>query len=510
MKIPQDASRLHYKWMCLTDLFFLGYEALGLKDARDRLGRKLVDVRFHRWMATVFQGCVDNNTDLLLMVPRYHMKTTWLKILIVQMILRDPMVTIGMFSATEQLMINELKSIKRFFQTPIIQSLFADQVPVRGKGDKGWKTSNANALTLWRPEEGDGVQENQIEVYGVGANIEGRHFDISIYDDLITRKDVETGSTDALEKKRLWYAYNQAVLGPYGQEIMVGTPYHYADLYAWVQSENIYAQIIKRPAIEEGRPIYSYFTLKKLEQMKKRMGPYVFAAQFMIDVLPREDQMFPPPQATYHELPKADYTWYIAVDPAATTRAYSDETAITVAAVDQHGHVWVEMAIAMKRTSEQIAEVILDLNERFKPRRIGMEAGLQEHLITVIRLVQKHYEVSLNRRISMPIEPIPIRQMDKYKRINYTFGAFTRQGKLSIKDTCTELIAQMEKINPNYKGKDDLVDSVSLLFPTIQTFPYKQGYNQNLHGIKDWFSWEEMFGSFGKSKPIEFNQRFIS
>lgn len=509
VKSPRDAARLHMKWMILTDLFFLGYEVLGLKNAKDRLGRKLVDPIFHRWMAGVYQRAMENGIDLLFMVARHHMKTTWLKVLVIMMILRQPLIRIGLFSSTASLVEAELKSIKRYFQTPILQELFPDQVPPPGKMDRNWKVSNANMLTLWRPEAGTGLQENQIEVYGEGANITGRHFDIDIFDDLIVSDDVATNSTARLERKRQWYAYAQGVLETYGQEIMVGTPYHYADLYANVQSEGIYEEVIKRPAIEDGIPVYSYFTLKRLQQLKKRMGDYIFEAQYMLNVLPREDQMFPPPQPTYHELPKADFKCYIAVDPAATTRTYSDETAIVVAFVDQHGHIWIEEARALKRTSEQIAAVLLDLNEKYKPLRIGIEFGLQEALHSVIRLVQAHYEESQMRKINLPIVGVPIKQVDKYKRINYTVGAFVRQGKLSVKDNLTDLMSQMEKINPNYKGKDDLVDAMSLLFPTIQNFPYRSGYNVNLHGIKDWGTWEDVFGR-KKVDALEFDMRFLS
>jgi hypothetical protein len=266
----ESALKLWGQWKCMTDLFFLGYEILGLKDIKDRnTGRKLVDPLFHGWLCSV----LDTRDDVMVIVPRRHMKTTWVKIKLIQNILRNPFVRQAMYSSTSGLVEQELASIKKMIQTPALMALFPEIIPDPGKKGNGWEINRATELTLYRnQEEGASPQECQIEVYGAGSTVTGKHYDIHIYDDLISEKTTQT--LEQINKTREWYGYIQGVLEPGGQEIYIGTPYHYADLTTFIRNEGIYEKIYKRSVIENGEIIYKYFNQKMLDRIKKRMTPY--------------------------------------------------------------------------------------------------------------------------------------------------------------------------------------------------------------------------------------------
>lgn len=495
------STHLWLKWKCLTDLFFLGYEILGLKDAKDRTtGRKLVDPVYHKWLCDT----LSTNQDVMLVVPRRHMKTTWSKVLLIQNILKNPMIRQAMYSSTTTLVEQELASIKRMAATPALRNLFPEVITDPGKKGLGWQTNRAAELTIYRnPEEGSPPQECQIEVYGAGSTVTGKHFDIHLYDDLINEKTTQT--MEQLNKTREWYGYIQGVLEPGGQEIYIGTPYHHEDLTVWIEREGIYDRIIKRGYRENGKIVYSYFTEKMIDKLKKRMTNYQFSCQFECQPIPKEDQPFPPPQPTYTQMPTGKYIWYIAVDPAATVKTWSDETAIVVAAVDEIGMVYVEEALHFKKTGDKVAEIILQLNERYKPRKIGIEFGLQEHLRYIIDITRKHWEDSQKRPINLPIDGVDITHKDKYDRINLTLGSFVRSGRIKFKTTLVDLIYQMGLYNKNYSGKDDLIDACSMLFSVIETFSYRY-WSQPLGIIKrGYYTIEELF----KKKPVtSYNARF--
>lgn len=498
---PQNATEMWLKWKCLTDLFFLGYEILALKEAKDRTtGRRLVDPSYHKWLCDI----LSTDMDLMVIVPRRHMKTTWVKIKLIQNLLRNPFLRQAMYSSTSTLVEQELASIKRMLQTPTLMHLFPEVIPDPGKKGTGWQTNRAAELTLYRnPEDGAAPQECQIEVYGAGATVTGKHFDIHIYDDLINEKT--TGTMEQLAKTREWYGYIQGVLEPGGQEIYIGTPYHHEDLTVWIEREGIYDRIIKRGYRENGKIVYSYFTEAMIKKLRKRYTTYQFSCQMECEPVPREDQPFPPPQPQYLELPPGKYNWYIAVDPAATIKTWSDETAIVVAAVNELGWVYVEEALHFKKPGNEIAEVILSLNEKFKPRKVGIEFGLQEHLRHVIELTRSHWESVQKKNISLTIEGIDISKKDKYDRINLTVGSFIRGGKLKIKSSLVDLMHQMSLYNKNYNGKDDLVDALSMLFSIVDTFSYRY-WREPLGIIKrGFYTIEELFK---KKEATGYNERF--
>jgi hypothetical protein len=475
-KLWEDASLLFSRWKSLNDLYYLGTHILGLNKAQDRRGKKIVDPGLHKWLCKI----LEEESDKMILIPRRHAKTFWVKVRIIQLILKNPNnIRIALYSKTSNLVEAEMKSIVRMIQTPSLMALFPEEIPDPGKNMNGWERVTANMLTVKRAGE-TVPQENQLEVYGAGATVTGKHFDEHFYDDILNEDDAH--SPEGNRKTIEWYGYIQGVLEPGGSETVTGTPYHYADLYAYIEQEQIYGKhIYKRPGIVNGKPIYSFYTLKMHERLKKRMGPYLYSCQIMVNPIPSEDQLFPPPQPVWQSptLPglKETYKYYITIDPAASTQKYSDETAFAVAAINSAGWVYIVECFGVKKGGEEIARLLLQLNERYKPVKIGMEAGLQEHLATVIRLVKSQWEMVKKKSIALPLISMPIKRVNKFQRINLTLGSFVRQGKIFFHPTLHRLFEQMEKINPNYEGKDDLVDAVSMIFQLVDNFSFKSWEN---------------------------------
>jgi hypothetical protein len=498
----QMVSHLFYRYLCLTDLYFFATDCLDLGKAKK--GRKnIVDPQFHRWMCDI----LSKDEDCMLIVPRRHLKTTFVKAKIVQLVLRDPNIRLALFSTTANLVESELTDIKRMFAMPKVLAFFPDVVPPPGKNFKNWQRSNVDQLTIKR-DKTSSMQENQIEVFGVGATVVGRHYDRHFYDDLINQETVQT--QDQMQKTRDWYGYVQGILEPDGIEVVTGTPYHYEDFYTWLRKEKIYKHIYRRPAISGGKPIYRFYTLKMFERLKRRMGEYMFSSQYMCDPTPREDMLFPPPQPTYHELPPGTFNRYIAVDPAPTTQKYSDYTAIVVGAVSQSGICYIEEALNLKKDGNEIARILIQLAERYRPRRIGIEFGMQTHLGAVIEMVRKEVEEKYGRKIRLPIEALRVKveRKSKFDKISWSLGSMVREGRVKIFYQLTELMEQMGNYNPNYSGHDDLVDAAAMLFRLIENMPFRQ-WEEPLFGktVKDWYTIEELFP---RERAVAWADRFVS
>lgn len=460
----QSATHTYVKWKCLTDLYFLSSEVLGLRKATEGQ-RKRWDPRFHRWMAKI----LERPHDTLLLVPRGHMKSTMVKVRIVQMILQNPMIRIGLFSRTSGLVEEQLNDIKNMLQTSLLRHYFPDLIPDPGKRWSGWQRATANELTLKRdPEWGRIPQESQVEAWGAGATITGRHYDVVVFDDILNEQSCST--PEQIRKVRDFYSYVQSIKEPDGFEYVIGTRYHYGDLYGTIIKENWFGnRVFVRSAIEDGKPIYSFFTLKMLDKIKKRQGPFEWSCQYMNNPVPADFQIFAPPQPMYAHLPEDRYDYYITVDPAATTEKYSDETAIAVGAVNQKGILYVLEANGHKLPPNEVAEVLISKMEKYRPKKVGIELGLQSALKYVIDSKLSEYYMRTGTSLSTHFEPIKIsRVLSKENRINRSLGAFVREGKIFLHESLNDLFMQMEFFP---RGEhDDLVDAVSMLFQVIDKF----------------------------------------
>jgi len=336
-----------------------------------------------------------------------------------------------------------------------------------------WQVDVKNRLIMRRERRaGELIMGDQIQVYGVGNTITGRRATKQYFDDLIDKFTVRTPG--GLRLTREWFSGAMPVLEPGGTRKMIGTPYHYSDLYKTIEDEEIFDHVYRRPIKERGRFIYRWWNAKKLKQATAGMLEYDINCQYFLNPLPIDDMAFPPPQPTYRELPDEELTWYIAVDPAATQEKYSDETAIIVAAVTGEGNVYITEEHHGKWAGNETAKRLVTLVSRIKPRKVGIEFGLQTHLKYVIDIAKSDWEEVNKTSLPLYVEPIKIsNRMNKFDRVNWTLGSFVKEGKAFIHESCIDLMQQMDRFNKNYTGKDDLVDAASMIFQLVEVFSYR-------------------------------------
>jgi hypothetical protein len=414
----------------------------------------------------------------MILVPRLHLKTTWVKLEIIRQILINPNVRIGLFSVTSRLVEQELRDIKVMLCNPALRELFPDIIPDPGKEYRNWDKSTANELTTRRDSSlGKPPQESQVTALGSGATIVGMHIDMAFCDDIIDPSTVTTA--EQMKKTEDWWAYIQSVCELGAPITMTGTFYHYNDIYNKIIRDRHFpkSRIFIRKAIENNKLLYkSWFTFKDLDKIKKRQGNRIFANQYMLNPIPEEDQIFPGPQPLYQTLPESDYTYYITVDPS-LGKEHSDETGIVIAAVNKSKFIYIVEAVGVKKDSNALADYIIQKVLQYRPLKVGIEYGLQEHLKYIIEARQSMYEHMLQRPIPLILEGIPItRGYSKASRVNWTLGAFVRQGKLRIHESCRDLISEMDTFTGTGNEKDNIVDAASMLITLIGDF-HTGGYN---------------------------------
>jgi hypothetical protein len=476
------------RYKCLTDLYFLGSEVLGM-GAANRKGSPLLDPVFHRWL------CRELSKDVmskLIIVPRGHLKTAWVLVKVIQEILKDPNIRIHIYSITQKFVEDHhMKTIKVLLQTPYLRYLFPSIVLPR----KEWETDTQKLMLMCRDtEKGQVVSGGQIEVYGSGNTVTGRRADLQIFDDILDKTTVRTEG--GIISTREWFSGVQPILEPGGEQIMIGTPYHYSDLYYTVQDEELFESVIIRKCKENGKWIYKWWNQKRYKQFTKSMLPYDEKAQMWCDPMPVEDMAFPPPQPVFDKLPDEELVYYAAVDPAGTTETYSDETAIVVAAVTADGRVYVVEAQNGKWPGPEISRRIIDVVLRYSPRKVGIEFGQQEHLKFILDNSKSEWEQTTGNRLQLWVEPIKLsNKRSKFDRVNWTLGSWVKQNKCWIHKSCVNLIDQMGRFNKNYTGRDDLVDAAAMIFQIVDIFSYRFYTKEEFkHEPKGYFTFEETFG----------------
>jgi hypothetical protein len=493
--------------LCQTDLYYLAAEIFNLKNAKDRKTNR------KRWYPPIHGKLCDHlqkEDDALVKVSRGTMKTTVGECWIVQQILKDPFIRIGLWTKSSSLAEDILGSIKTRLLNEKLLELFPD---ILEPDKKKWETDNSTQLTVRRKgiERDDpdwNPKEEQIEVWGVGASATGRHYDYHYYDDVIDDKNVTTA--DQIAKVRDWWGAVQAIMDQSAVQKVIGTPWHQQDLYASIEHDDMFtkSQVLIMPGVlEDGTILYPFFTKKYLDKQRRTMGEYLFSSQYCLNTLPRSDKLFVPPYPQYDlkSFPE-DPIYYISVDPSSGRSKRHDSTGICVAAVSESGpdRLYFVEAEGYKLKTEDLAEKIVALAIRYEPRRIGIEKNLlYEGLESLIRL--KVQEKQQKARFKMG-ELWPISQgggagsPNKADKIDRTIGAMIRSERALFLPGMKKLFRQMDFYNPNsQKNDDDILDAASLMVRTVPYFAPAHHWGVPVRGDLVW----PTFGDLDKLAFVE-------
>ena len=206
---------------------------------------------------------------------RFHYKSTIITFgHTIQEILRNPEITIGIFSHTRPIAKAFLRQIKREFeQNDWLKACFPD-VLYADPAKQSPKWSEDDGLIVRR----DGnPKECTLEAWGLVDGMPvGKHFNVLKYDDIVTKDSVTNPemiakTTDAL---RLSYALGSEEC----DKAMIGTRYNMADSYDTVLKDGTFRPRIY-PATHDGtydgKPVL--ISQERLDGLKVDMADYIFA-----------------------------------------------------------------------------------------------------------------------------------------------------------------------------------------------------------------------------------------
>lgn len=311
-------------WLGRNDRFYLLVRLLHRLDA------------IHPWLyarCRELEAKPDGHLDLW---AREHYKSTLGTFAgIIQEIVINPEITIGVFSHT--------KPVARKFMLQIKQELEANKELQETYPDVFYSDPK-NESSKWSEEKGIVVKrksnpkEATVESHGlVDGQPTGAHFMLRVYDDVVTRESVST--SDQVEKTTSAWELSDN-LGARGEDGKTrawhfGTRYHFGDSYNTILERGA---LIPRlfPATDSGLPTGKpvFLSDEAWEAKKLAQGPATIACQQLQNPAAGNEAMFKKEWLSFIDIRPATLNVYIMVDPAHSKKKGSDNTAMAVIGID--------------------------------------------------------------------------------------------------------------------------------------------------------------------------------
>lgn len=409
----------------------------------------------HRLMC---DSVVKGGNKQLHLWPRGHFKSSVITIgYSINQVIKNPNIRILIANVTSQNAKAFLREIKGHFErNQVFRLYFGDHV---SKDDKWTETeiiSNKRTLNLKEPT---------IMVAGVGQALTGMHFDLIIGDDLVNYDTVNTG--EQIAKTNRWWADAMSLLEPGGQVILIGTRYHFADLYGRIieTMADEYKPQVHSAFLDDGTPLFpSRFTPEVLNGLRKEQGSWRFSLQYLNSPIDDETAKFKKANFKYYkEQDIEDRKLYttMTVDRAYSLNKTADFTGITVRSVDVDNNWYIRHARRYKANEGEIIKTIFDLRDYFRVDLVGIEQkAFKDTLKPVL-------EEEMRRRNSFFSVVELVGRMSKIARIEglvprFESGSvFMQEDQLDLEDELLRFpVAQHDDLADSLAYHNDLSGSV--------------------------------------------------
>lgn len=313
-------------------------------------------------------------------------------------ILRNPNVRIGLISNTQKQAEGFLKEIKNHLEgNGRLIEIFGTQV-----GPK-WDTKEIVVKS-----KDSKHKDSTVSCIGVGSALIGKHFDMIVMDDAVTEEASRTELQR--DRQRVWFYQSLApTMEPHAELHIIGTRYHYLDLYGHVMGhtevegagelKNDFIRIKSlefkvdkdkpilddfgehkrddggdlrfEPVLDENGEeiLLSYFpekhTVEYLLNLKSNMGTVIFNAQYQNDTTAMKGVIFKNQYFRYYTDAPKNLKIYQGVDLAVGEKDSANKFAHVTIGIDDEKNVYVlnyyeRRGIRPKKQTQLIAERFKD------------------------------------------------------------------------------------------------------------------------------------------------------
>lgn len=378
-------------------------------------------------------------------------------------IMRNPETTIGIVSWSRRAAIDIVKAIKTELESnELLKELYPD-VLYDNPEVQSPRWSDERGLIVKRTSN---KREATIEGTGLDTQLTGRHFDILVYDDIVSVNNVTSNEVIQNTTNALLTSFN--LVSRDGKKRFIGTRYHTVDTYDYLIKNKIVKPRIYPATIDgtpDGEPC-EIITKEQLEEKRHEMTPFIFSAQMLLNPVSDDERRFNPQLFQYYDkasLDKLTKNVYITVDAATSKKKGSDYSALAVMAVDALDNVYLVDLVKDKLNLDERKKKLFELVLKYKPLVVGYERYALMADTDYIRKCQE------TENIRFPIVELggKLSKIERVDRFVPTFSnrKFYIPESLEYRDyegKSHDLIQELKYEMINFpKGHDDCIDAIS-------------------------------------------------
>jgi predicted phage terminase large subunit-like protein len=334
---------------------------------------------FHRSM----QAFTLRNDKTLQLAFRGSGKTTTVtEVRCIAEMLWDPNVRILIVARTGDLARDMLGEIKQFIETDKFQYYFGDLKGEQNNRERKWTDSKITIGGRTIPRK-----EPTITTVGTEGQVVGKHFDRIFADDLIDENNARTQHMRE-QVRTFFYKTLTPTLEPDGQFHIVGTRYHFDDIYGQLMSsDDEFVHQVIQALDDKGRsPWPQKYPAKKFETLRKAMGSVLFDTQFQCSTDKMRGGLFQwdwMPKLTNSEAAVRfgnNGQVYIGVDPSVGEKEQNDYFAmVCIRRVKRE--ILVEEYFQDRLTFSQQLIKIAEWFDKYDPVNIAVEANAYQAVL---------------------------------------------------------------------------------------------------------------------------------
>lgn len=325
----------------------------------DPTGAGLQQSAVHREL----QAFLSANRHGLVELPRDHGKSTQVCARLVWELGKNPGLRVRIVCATEALAAERGRFIRRAIESnPQVREAFPRLTP-----DHPWSDTR---LTVARPAD---VIGPSLTAVGVGSGSTGARADLLVCDDIV---DVKAIASRADRDRVKDYFRNNLMnlLEPDGRFWGLCTPWHRDDLNAELKRGGTYP-LFRRPVGDDLEPVWpERWPRAALAARRSEIGPVAFARGYRLVPLADDDVMIPAASVQFWDTPGEAVQVILSVDPALSTHARADRSALVVLA-KCNNEVRCLYATAHRVATPELVSQIAAVDQHWSPAVILFETN---------------------------------------------------------------------------------------------------------------------------------------
>lgn len=407
--------------LCLEDRYYLLCVEMARVDA------------LHPWLYARCREVEANPDGYIDLWAREHYKSTIITFAgSIQEILRDPNITIAIFSHTSPIAKKFMRQIKEELERNVrLQSLFPDILYSYPERDSP-RWSIETGIVVKRTSN---AKEGTLEAWGlVDGQPVSAHYLLRIYDDVVTDKSVTTPEQVSKTTNSWALSDNLGARGENGlmRDWHVGTRYSFADTYQYILDKKLRKARLY-PATDDGtfsgKPVF--LNAQAWAEKLKLPAPIV-AAQQLQNPAAGNEAMFKKEWLKFADVRPGTLNVYIMCDPASSHKKGSDYTAIVVIGIDAGNNMYLLDGYRHKMRLSERWMRLRDLRRKWLKEpgvqqvRVGYERfGLNDAMEHFEQMMEKEKESFEIIELAWPNEG-PGSKIDRVQRLEpaFKFGKF--------------------------------------------------------------------------------------